>query len=118
MNNKQTLGKLGEEAALNYLKSKGKEILHFNLRIERKEVDIVFLDGDILVFAEVKTRINFDFGYPETAVDQRKQSHIKMVAELYLLDHPEYLKLRFDVISILMKNREVLEIHHIEDAFY
>ena len=118
MNRKQSLGKLGERCAVDYLVAKGKTIKHINLRLDRKEVDIVFQDGDVLVFAEVKTRANFAFGYPETAVDARKQAHIKAVADLYLADNPSFEKIRFDVLSVIIRSEKVQEIHHIEDAFY
>lgn len=111
-------GRMGEAVALQYLEGKGHQILHTNYRVERKEVDIVSLDGDILVFTEVKTRANFDFGYPESAVDERKQEHVKFVAAAYLLDHPQYEKIRFDTIAILIQGSGVKEIVHWEDAFY
>lgn len=118
MDHKQSKGNKGEALAVIYLQQKQHQVLHTNLRLARREVDIVSLDKDILVFTEVKTRSNFDYGYPEAAVTPQKQLHIKSVAAAYLLDHPEYEQIRFDVISILLQKGEAVEIHHIEDAFY
>lgn len=113
-----TKGTYGEQLAVAYLQQKQHTILHTNLRINRREVDIVSLEGALLVFTEVKTRTSFDFGYPETAVTAQKQMHIKSVAEAFLLEHPEYEQIRFDVISILLQDGRAVEYHHIEGAFY
>lgn len=111
-------GQLGEQAAIRFLAEKGHEVLFSNYRWERKEVDIISRDKDILVFTEVKSRTSFDFGYPEAAVNTRKQEHIKQVADHFLLDHPETQQIRFDTIAIILKGGEVTEIVHWEDAFY
>lgn len=118
MDRRLSKGILGEQLAVSFLEGRQHIILHTNFRINRKEVDIISLDQQILVFTEVKTRTSFDFGYPETAVDKTKQERIKAVAEQFLLDHPEYSQIRFDVISILLSGEEAKEIHYIEDAFY
>ena len=111
-------GQLGEQAAIRFLEEKGHRILHTNYRWERKEVDIISLDKEILVFTEVKSRTSFDFGYPEAAVDVRKQEHIKLVAEGFLLDYPQNQPSRFDTIAVILKGQNAVEIVHWEDAFY
>lgn len=113
-----TKGQLGEQAAIRFLEQKGHRILHRNYRWERKEVDVISMDKDVLVFTEVKSRTSYDFGYPEAAVDMEKQEHIKQVADFFLLDQPEPQPIRFDTIAIILKGREVIEIVHWEDAFY
>lgn len=118
MSNHLHKGNLGEQAALQLLQEKGHGIITTNFRWERKEIDIISTDQDVLVFTEVKTRTSFDFGYPEAAVDSKKQEHIKLVAEAFLLEHPEYLKVRFDTIAVVIKGAKVAEIVHWEDAFY
>ncbi|HTO16901.1 MAG TPA: YraN family protein [Edaphocola sp.] len=118
MSSKISKGKIGEAAAIDFLKQKGHEILDVNYRRERKEIDIISLDGRILVFTEVKTRSNFDFGYPEEAVDSLKQEHIKSVAEIFLLENEQYQQVRFDIISVLLNHNIVVEIVHWEGAFY
>ena len=92
--------------------------MHTNWKAGNKEVDIIALKDGILVFTEVKTRRNYDFGYPEEAVNAKKQQHIKLVAEAFCNEHKEYGDIRFDVISILLKGATVEEIVHLEDAFY
>lgn len=112
------LGKNGEAVARDYLIQKGHLILHCNYRYEHNEVDIISLDRDILVFSEIKTRSGFGFGFPEEAVNQKKQASLKKVAEFYLMEHPEFEKLRFDVISCILQEGKILDLWHFEDAFY
>ena len=111
-------GRMGEAAALEFLKAKGHDILHSNFRWDRKEIDLISVDNKILVFTEVKTRTSFDFGFPEEAIDERKKQHIKVVAEEFILNNPQYKEMRFDIISVLLNNLTVKEIRHFESAFY
>ncbi len=111
-------GAKGEQIAVNFLKEKGYEILHTNWRLGKKEIDIIALVNDMLVFAEVKTRRNFDFGFPEEAVTPGKERYLKAAADGFLDAHPHYQKIRFDIISIVLKNEELLELRHFEDAFF
>ncbi len=108
----------GEQIAQNFLQKKGYKILHLNWRHERKEVDIIAMHHDLLVFVEVKTRTSMKYGYPEEAVHTTKQSYLKAAADAFLDDHPQYEKLRFDIISIILEKNKTKEIMHIEDAFF
>lgn len=112
------IGVKGEEIAAGFLLNKGYNILHRNWRSGKKELDIIAMKGDLLVIAEIKTRSNFDFGFPEEAVNRKKQKFIKSAAEAFIAANPKYLNLRFDIISILMEGENVKEILHFEEAFY
>ena len=112
------LGKSGENVACKYLQEKGHQILEQNFRFNHKEIDVISLDGDVLVFSEIKARSNYVFGFPEEAVTLKKQTFLKVAAEQYCLQHPSYQKVRFDVISIIIQSETVKEIIHFEDAFY
>jgi len=112
------LGRNGEILATEFLIDKGHTIICTNYRFDHREIDIISLEEDIIVFTEIKTRSNYDFGFPEEAVTVRKQELIKAAAAHFLLDYPENQKVRFDVISILMQHGKVLEMLHFEDAFY
>lgn len=111
-------GLKGEQIAEKFLLNKGYSILHRNWRFERKEIDIIACKDQLLVFAEVKTRKNFDFGFPEEFVDSRKQGHMKLAAEAYTNEYPQYITIRFDIISICFDKEIVKDITHFEDAFY
>jgi putative endonuclease len=73
-----------------------------NVRSPRGEVDIVALDGDTLVFVEVKTWAVYGFEDLRFGVDRKKQQRIIETAKYFLAGHREYncMAVRFDVIFI------------------
>lgn len=116
MDNK-SLGSRGEEAAALYLKRHGYEILERNFRVPAGEIDIVAGIGNILVFAEVKTRRSGKCGQPAQAVDYRKQQKIIMAAKWYLRQrHLEECPCRFDVLEVYAHG-ETCHIRHLTGAF-
>ena len=111
--NTTTSGKQGEAQAEEYLKQKGYEILERNYRYKRAEIDLIALQGNTLVFVEVKFRSNDYFGYPEEAVTIKKQQHIIHAADQYIHEKNWLQPIRFDIIALLNKT----ELRHFEDAF-
>jgi len=70
-------GARGEKLARRFLRSRGYKILYRNFRAcGGGEIDIVCRDGDTLIFVEVKTRSDEDFGRPIEAVDRQKQLRV------------------------------------------
>ena len=65
---RQSLGKLGEDLACAELHRRGYEILERRYRTRFGEIDIVARDGDVTVFVEVKARDGDDFGGGAAAV--------------------------------------------------
>ena len=111
------LGKTGEKIAESFLIQKGLKILIKNYRNKFGEIDIVALDGDIVVFIEVKTRSNHHFGSPEEAVTHTKQKQICRAAKGYLLFYKLFESpIRFDVVAVTLKSDGPL-INHIIAAF-
>ena len=111
-------GVKGEQIAEKYLVEKGHTLLYRNWCHGKKEVDLITQKDDLLVFTEVKTRSRMDYGYPGEAVNRKKQEYLKVVAEAFLEQFPGYIKIQFDIISVLMERDNVKEIVHFEDAFY
>ena len=111
-------GLKGEQIAENFLLKKGYNILHKNHRFEKKEIDIIAQKDDILVFAEVKTRKSFYYGFPEEYVNLKKQDFMKQAALAFTTENPQYGQIRFDVISIQFDKDRVKDIVHFEDASY
>ena len=66
------LGASGEKAACEYLQGKGYTIREMNWRSGKLELDIVAQKGTVLVFIEVKTRQNNQYGFPEEAITPAK----------------------------------------------
>lgn len=111
--NRRSTGAAYEQAAGYYLEQLGYEILEYNYRCRRGEIDIVAKDGEYLVFCEVKYRSDGKKGSPLEAVDARKQQRIRRAALYYLTEHGKSdVPCRFDVIGI-----EGTKVTHIRDAF-
>ncbi len=111
--NKRQWGKIKEDKACEYLQQQGYKILSRNFYTYFGEIDIIALDGEEIVFLEVKYRKNSRQGYPEEAVTGWKQRRIYKSAEYYLYQTGKnHCKCRFDVLAILDE-----DITHIKDAF-
>jgi len=111
-------GVKGEQIAEKFLLDRGYLVLHRNWCFGKKEIDLIVLKQDVLVFVEVKTRSQIDFSFPEDAVDYRKQAYLKTAAETFLDANPQFVKVQFDIISVHLQNDTIKEIVHFEDAFY
>lgn len=73
-----------------------------NVRYRVGELDLVMLDGDVLVFVEVRYRRPHDFGGALASVTQGKQRKLARAAASYLAQHPQHARraCRFDVVAI------------------
>lgn len=111
-------GELGERAARKHLQRLGLKFLTANFRSERGEIDLVFRDGDCLVFVEVKTRSSEGWTRPAAAVNARKRRLLSQTALDYLrlLKNPE-AKIRFDIVEVLLANGAVREVRHLPNTF-
>ena len=113
-------GRLGEDAAAEYLKSNGYKILKCNYRNKMGEIDIIARKGEDLIFAEVKTRSSAEFGTPAQAVTYYKKQRIINSARWYIMENPTELNIRFDIIEVFgvfsVDGFEVENINHIEQA--
>ena len=110
------LGIWGEQCAEEYLRRKGYVILERDWKSGHRDLDIIALDGAVLVFVEVKTRRNRMFTDPETAVDYRKIRNIKLAANHYIKYRRYDGDCRFDIVSVIGQNGQLEEIDHIEEA--
>ena len=108
------LGHTGEDDAADYLAREGYHILDRNWRSGHKEIDIVAEKGGVLVIVEVKTRRDARFGKPEDAVSENKIRRIVLAADAYVRLHRIDMPVRFDIITVLGKYRQI---NHIIDAF-
>lgn len=119
-NNNKDLGKLGENIALEYLLQQQYIIHKQNWRFGKAEADIIAFDPieKCLVFVEVKTRKNTIFGYPEDSVGQKKQTLLFELASEYMHQIDYEQEIRFDIISIIIRDGKNKEIIHYKDAFF
>jgi putative endonuclease len=119
--NKRKVGSEGEEIAAQFLKQKGFEIVERNFFYGHGEIDIIAVDprDNYLVFVEVKTRYSMDYGDPAYAINKKKISQLKKVAELYLAQkNIHQCDCRFDVVTVLLTDSKNPQIEHFENAFF
>jgi putative endonuclease len=111
-------GRLGEAAARSHLEGVGLKFLCANFRNGRGEIDLVFRDGDGLVFVEVKTRSQEEWTRPAAAVNADKRRLLSKTALGYLsqLGRPN-VPFRFDIVEVLLEHDAVREIRHLPGAF-
>ena len=113
--NKKKFGTIGEKIAQNYLKNNGYEIIETNFYTKKGEIDIISQKDTCIVFFEIKTRNNLEYGTPAMAVDFTKKMHIKNSAKIYIHTNKLYgWNVRFDVIEVIIKNGKC-KINHIKD---
>lgn len=113
------LGQKGERRAASFLSKKGIKVLARGVANPFGEIDLVALDGDTIVFVEVRTRRTTDAGHPAETITPQKQSRLTRAALAYLkqnklLDH----RSRFDVVAILWPDgSKSPQIEHYKNAF-
>lgn len=97
-------GQEGERSAQAFLVSLGYTIVETNWRFKRAEIDLIAMDGDEIVFVEVKRRANSAYGHPEEYVNHAKARHLRRATEGSLAFHATgtmaSLQPRVDIIAI------------------
>lgn len=95
------LGSAVEAAARDHLIDAGLRPVAANANYRLGELDLVMLDGDTLVFIEVRYRRDDRFGGGAASVDFRKQRKLVRAAQLFLQRYPRYADgpCRFDVVE-------------------
>ena len=111
-------GELGELAAKKHLQKLGLKFLTANFRSARGEIDLIFRDADCLCFVEVKTRSSENWSRPAAAVNLERRRRLSQCALDYLrlLKNPP-VKIRFDIVEVLLKDAKVCEIRHLPNTF-
>jgi putative endonuclease len=118
---RQRLGDFGERQAALLLTRLGHAIIARGWRCPAGELDLVTLDGEELVFVEVRTRRGERLGTPEESIDERKAARLLALGEHFLAAHPEHDSRiwRIDLVAIVLDaaGRIVRTTHH-ENAVY
>ncbi len=118
MQNTKEIGNHGEDIACKYLERKEYKILKRNFHFGKiGEIDIVAEKDGTLVFVEVKTRKNNEYGDPLLSINHQKQTALRKAAEGYLYvnkinDKP----CRFDIVIIDSASTPP-KAKHLENAF-
>lgn len=101
--NNRTVGSENESIAVDFLQKQGLIIKEANYRFHKMgEIDIVALDGEYLVFVEVKYRKTARAGYAAQAVNYKKIKQICKVSDAYRISRniPPSKPIRYDVVAI------------------
>lgn len=106
-------GARAEQLAADFLQRRGLTLITRNYRCRFGEIDLIFRDGDVLVFVEVRQRCNPGFGSAAASIDTRKQAKLIRAAQCYLSTLTALPPCRFD--AVLLDARE--EIDWLKNAF-
>ncbi len=112
------LGRTGENLAAKFLQKKGFRILERNFHAHGGEIDIVAVEGNFLVFVEVKTAYGAEAAPPVFRVTPQKQRRLGKAAQAYCVTRDVHEHdIRFDVVTVqFVHGKPVIE--HIENAFW
>ncbi|ALO46945.1 YraN family protein [Pseudohongiella spirulinae] len=115
---RRNFGNAQESLAAEYLGQRGLTLLERNYYTRLGEIDLIMLDGDTLVFVEVRSRTNADFIDPITSINARKQKRMQRAAEVYLKHHrlTNRVKARIDVLGLLRCNDDSTQFEWIRNA--
>jgi len=120
MPNTASLGKAGEEQAAAALEAKGMKIICRNYRSKAGEIDIIALDGETVVFVEVKAWSSYGLEDLQYSLNDRKKHKIIKTANYFLSENRKYsnMTIRFDVVFVNnSKTSEEYELTHLASAF-
>ena len=126
------VGVAGELAVREFVTRRNWKIVDHNVRWREGELDLIAVDGNTLVVAEVKTLVargpdGRSAFSPFESIDRRKQNQIRALTRRWLVDEIRrkqfggdlhFNNFRFDAFAVtLSRGHEVLSIEHLEDAF-
>ncbi|MDR2518197.1 MAG: YraN family protein [Spirochaetaceae bacterium] len=100
--NRSQKGREGEQRAAEALEAAGMRIIARNVRSSAGEVDLIALDGETIVFVEVKAWSVWGIDALSYTINEKKQRRIIETAKYFLASHREYncMAVRFDVVFI------------------
>ncbi len=113
---RERLGRRGERLAARFLRKRGLRVLLRNVRCGRGEIDIIALDGETLVFVEVKSRTPASRSENLEKIDRRKTVALARACRHYLRHTREPAEsYRVDGVSVEFddsrRRPRLLEIH-------
>ena len=116
---RKLFGDQGERAAAKFLKQLGMRVLKRQYLTRYGEIDLIMLDGDTIVFVEVKSRKSGTSGSPSERVDQKKRENSTRTGLAFLKQHKLLgHRSRFDVVSVVWpEGSRTPTIEHFKHAF-
>jgi len=116
---RKLLGKWGEKRCEKFLRGKGLKKITGNFSCKTGEIDLVMADtGGEIVFVEVKTRTDENFGPAEASITAVKKNRMYKAARYFLAVHNITERIyRFDVVTIILGRSGPILINHYPNAF-
>lgn len=111
------LGRQGEKAAADLLRSRGYQIVGAGFLARRGELDLVCRRGSDLVVVEVKARTDSSFGTPLEAVGPRKRRALMSAAAEYRALAGWRGPIRYAVVGLMVRPDGGFETELVEDPF-
>ena len=112
------IGQKGEIIAAGELGRLGYRIIDSNYRTQYGEIDLVALDGEYLVFVEVRSLSSDAFCKPVETINSRKIARIIYAAQHYIeAKQMGERAVRFDVVEVVYTKDASPSINIIKDAF-
>jgi putative endonuclease len=108
-------GAQAELLAAQFLQQRGLSLLERNYHCRHGEIDLIMLDGDTLVFVEVRLRSSNSFGGAAASIDKGKQLRLVRTAQHYLASKRHTPACRFD--ALLFHTTEDGGIEWVRNAF-
>lgn len=111
-------GNIGEKLARDYLKKHGYSIVQTNFRCRNGEVDIIARQKKTLVFVEVRTKRNLEYGTPEESITRTKSHRLRATAYYYLKSlEKQPASWRIDFVAVELDDQDkATRIELIENA--
>lgn len=114
MRAKDAVGQYGENVAAARLVEAGWRVLDRNWRGTRGELDIVALDGTVLVVVEVKTRRGTRFGHPAEAVTAAKLARLRRLTGEWIATHRARASgVRIDIVAVTLPRSGAAHVEHL-----
>ena len=117
-------GQIAEDLVATQLATEDWEIVERNARTRYGELDIVALDGRVLVFVEVKgARADTSFGpeRPILSINFTKQRKVRRLGTAWMAerrDFPPFDDIRFDAVGVTLDRADcAVEVEHVKGAF-
>ena len=107
---KRQIGNQYETLAKRYLQRQGLRFLDQNFLTKVGEIDLIFQQGETIIFVEVKYRKNDAFGSAAEMVTYAKMRKLVKTAQIWLSQQKcsaHNIDYRFDVIAIHDSGRDI-----------
>ncbi|MBP2216389.1 YraN family protein [Arthrobacter sp. CAN_C5] len=99
---KDSLGRRGEALAASYLEGTGLQLVDRNWRCPLGEIDLVAIEGSVLVVVEVKTRSSLNFGHPLEGISSVKLRRLYLLGALWAEAHElRFSEIRVDAVAVV-----------------